>query len=147
MYSESSSLTNGQYANLMTSIHATPKVSLTRYIFPSASDNLHQLPPPEFRNTPSSSSKITPSQQLAPSASHARPPNSTSSTPSCSTNTTTTSSKPAPLQAHASQEQSPSLDQLPTFEKPLKPVTTTKIPPTTAGKAVPTKAKRGLKRL
>ncbi|ORX37283.1 ubiquitin-conjugating enzyme/RWD-like protein [Kockovaella imperatae] len=138
-----------KYARLMTSIHATPKIT-----------------PIEFRDSSSKSSPSAPTPIAGlnlihlPSSipsSHSRPPNSTSSTTSSSTTTTTVtttstkptaSTRPAPLQAHAQQEQSPVMLSEPTAgepEKPLKTVSSTKTPAKTAGAKAG--AKRGLKRL
>jgi len=121
---EKSREANEQYAKLMTSIHATPKVSqrsLTcRPLFTSDRHPDYQTAPVEFRTAKSTS---TPSG--------------------------TASGKPSPLQETAQQEQSPSLDSSATVgdDKALKPATTvpTTVKPA-ATKAKPA-AKRGLKRL
>ncbi|WVQ85073.1 hypothetical protein IAT38_007237 [Cryptococcus sp. DSM 104549] len=117
-----------KYARLMTSIHATPKIS-----------------PPEFRgatSTPSSPSKLP----------HATSLNTTRSTASVSS-TSSVTGKPTPLGTNVRQEQSPVAGQAPRFGddtgKVLKPAATTKaqVAAGAAKTAAASKAKRGMKRL
>ncbi|CAD6563906.1 MAG: hypothetical protein TREMPRED_002366 [Tremellales sp. Tagirdzhanova-0007] len=144
-----------KYAKLMTSIHATPKVRLNKLsqaLWLANARPLCQIPPPEFRDTNSSTSKpisssSTPTPNLVPSsAPTSRPPNSTSS----ATTMSSTSSKPVPLGAYSKQEQSPSIEQIATIEefKVHKPVESKVVGDAPAVKTgAPSKAKRGLKRL
>lgn len=142
----------GQYARLMTSIHATPKVSIlfnaVRWIH---TDSRQTLPAP-FRDSASTSSSSTntkpPPHPLPSSAPAAR-----AAAPAPTAHAAT--ARPAPLQAHAKQEQSPVISEGngkmldPDTVKPLKPPMTSHAPApaTKPVKTAASKPKRGLKRL
>ena len=161
LLSSHASLMNGltlllQYAKLITNIHATPKVHSKRLHKQEGAPfrlcwHLVQIPPPEFRKdgagSKSRSSSISTVHLVPNTPSFSRPSN-----PAFTTHTTTVPPvKPAPLGAHGKKEQSPTIEQpsVVAEERTLKPATITKVPVAApVGKtAVPSKAKRGLKRL